>query len=105
MIYINEETELKLVGLSVVKFYLEDCKPCKRLDTILAKMEKEFPNYNFYSVNIDNCLDLAKKYEIKSVPTLVIFNGNALVNKIVGLMSTEIIRKEFTKVLQKSNNK
>lgn len=104
MIYINNESELNLNGLSVVKFYLEDCRPCKRLDTILTKMEKEFPEISFYAVNIDTCLNLAKAYEIKSAPTMVVFNGRLAVNKIVGLQSTEIVRNEFKKTLDTYKN-
>ena len=99
MINVNNENELKLTGVCAVKFYLEDCRPCKRLDTIIVKMEKEFENIKFYSINIDEHLPLAKKYEIRTAPTLVVFNGTEPVNKIAGLMGTEHYRAEFKKVI------
>lgn len=97
MIYIKDEAELKLSGLSVVKFYLDVCNPCKRLDTILKKMETEFTNVNFYSMNVDNFVSFAKKYEIKTVPTLIFFDNTKNVNKVAGLMSTDFYRSEFKK--------
>jgi thioredoxin 1 len=101
MIYINNEGELKLSGLSVVKFYSETCKPCKRLDTVLTKMEKEFPHMVFYSVDINNCIELTKKYQIRSVPTLIMFKEKTQISTMVGLYNTDQIRQEFKKFTDK----
>ena len=98
MIQINSEKELKLAGLSVIKFYSEICKPCKRLDTILVKMEKEFPHMVFYAVDINNCIELTKKYQIRSVPTLIMFKEDIQIGSMVGLYNTEQIRGEFKKI-------
>lgn len=98
MIQINSEKELKLTGLSIIKFYSEICKPCKRMDTILIKMEKEFPHMIFYAVDINNCIELTKKYQIRSVPTLIMFKEDIQIGSMVGLYNTEQIRGEFKKI-------
>jgi thioredoxin 1 len=96
MIYnITDEGELKFNGLTVVKFKASWCKPCSKMDTVLAKMEKEFPEVNLFVVDIDEFLDLARKYKIMGVPNLLFFNGNKEVSRVEGLMSTEAIRKVF----------
>ena len=96
MINLENETELKLTGLSVIKFHAQWCQSCKRLDTILNKMEKEFENVKFYSVDIDKCTNLAKKYKVMSLPTLVFLIGtDETKNRIVGVNPTEQIRKAF----------
>jgi len=95
MIYINNETELKLTGLSVVKFSTLWCAPCKKQDTILMKMEKEFENIKIYSLDIDKYTLIAQKYRIMSVPTLIFFNGNEEKERMVGMQPTEQVRKVF----------
>lgn len=101
MINVKEEDDLQLIGLSVVKFYGEWCAPCKKIDTVLIKMEKEFESIKIYSVDIDKQIQFAKKYRIMSVPTLIFFNGEKeFGERIVGLVSTEQIRKSFKKLAQ-----
>jgi len=96
MIHLENETELKLVGLTVLKFTAEWCAPCKRLDSILQKMEKEFTDVKFIYVDIDKCTKLAQKYRIKSVPTLAFFNGEEESGeRVVGVIMTDPLRKIF----------
>ena len=101
MIALNTDNELKLNGLSVIKFYSEICKPCKRLDTILIKMEKEFPQVTFYAVNINESIEITKKYQIRSVPTMILLKDEAKINTMVGLYNTDQIRCEFKKLAEK----
>jgi len=82
-------------GLSVLKFSAEWCAPCKRLQTIVDKMEKEFPDIKIYNVDIDSDFETAKKYNIKTVPTLMFFNKGKEQQKLEGTEKTEIIRKAF----------
>lgn len=82
-------------GLSVLKFSAEWCAPCKRLQTIVDKMEKEFPDIAIYNVDIDNDFEIAKKYSIKIVPTLLFFDGGKEQKKIEGLEKTDAVRKAF----------
>lgn len=86
---------LSLNGLTVVKFFAEWCVPCKKLDSLLVKMEKEFSEVNFLSVDIDKHLKLAQEYRIMSVPTLLFFVGDKEVNRVQGLVMTEQLRKTF----------
>ena len=95
MINVENSGDLNLVGLSVVKFTAIWCKPCAKLDTILIKMEKEFPEVKLYYVDIEKQSKIAQKYKIMSVPSLLFFNGVDETNRIVGLLSTEPLRKEF----------
>ena len=95
MIYINDESELKLIGFYVIKFSAEWCQPCKRIETIVSKMEKEFPEVKIYCVDIDKFTKLAQKYKVMSLPTMIFFNGEIEQSKMVGVENTENIRKAF----------
>ncbi len=86
---------LDLNGLTVVKFFTEWCVPCKKLDPLLSKMEKEFPEVNFISIDIDKHLKLAQEYRIMSVPTLLFFVADKESNRVQGLVMTEQLRKVF----------
>lgn len=87
-------------GLSVLKFSAEWCALCKRTQTIIDKMKKEFPDIAIYNVDIDNDFEVAKKYSIKSVPSLLFFNNGKEQNKIEGLEKTDIVRKAFKALLK-----
>lgn len=91
----SNDDVLTLEGLTVVKFYNDGCLPCKKLETVLLKMEKEFSEVNFISIDIDNNLKLAQNYRIMSVPTLIFFLGSKEINRVQGLIPTEKLRKEF----------
>lgn len=88
-------TDIDFNGLVVLKFYATWCEPCKRLSTIVSKMEKEFPNVKLYNVDIDVDFDLAKKHTIMSVPTMVFLNDGKEKTRLVGMTKTEIVRKAF----------
>lgn len=100
MIHVTEESDLKLAGLSVVKFTAAWCQPCKKLETVFQKMENEFPEIKIYSVDIDQCIKLTQKYKILSVPTMIFFNGEIEQQKMVGLSTTEAIRKAFKALMK-----
>lgn len=95
MIYLNDETELNLSDLSAIKFYADWCVPCKRMDTILNKMEKEFEDIKIYSIDIDKYTKIAQKYEVKSLPTIIFFDNGKEKFRLVGVFPTEQVRKSF----------
>lgn len=95
MLQLTSESDLVLSGLSVVKFSASWCMPCKKLEPILVKMEKEFPEIKIYLVDIDELTKLAQKYKIMSVPSLLFFNEEKEVTRVVGLQPTEVVRKAF----------
>ncbi len=95
MKHIQDEQELNLNGFTTIKFYTKWCAPCKRLDSILTKMEGEFQNVTIYCVDIDKFHKIAQKYKVMSVPTMVFFNDKKEVNRIAGLVLTEPLRKAF----------
>jgi len=87
-------------GLSVLKFSAEWCAPCKRMQAIVDKMEKEFSKIVIYNIDIDIDFEVAKKYNIKSVPTLMFFDNGKECCKIEGLEKTEVVRKAFKGLLK-----
>jgi thioredoxin 1 len=70
----------------VVDFYAPWCGPCKMLAPILASLAAQFAGrLRFAKVNVDEAPDLAQRFEITGVPTLLLFRNGELCGEIVGL--------------------
>ena len=71
----------------IVDFWAEWCGPCKMLTPILEELSNEMKNeINIVKVNLDENQDLAMKYSIRSIPTLLLFKDGNLIDTKVGLL-------------------
>ena len=77
----------------IVDFWAEWCGPCKMLTPILEELSNEMKNeINVVKVNLDENQDLALKYSIRSIPTLLLFKEGNLIDTKVGLLpKSEIV--------------
>jgi thioredoxin 1 len=81
----------------IVDFYADWCGPCKRLSPILDQFARETPNVRVVKVNIDDSKKIAKKYRVRSVPTLMVFKEGAPVSHHTGLAN----KAELAKLLKR----
>ena len=71
----------------LVDFWAEWCGPCKMLGPILEGISEDLKDkLRVVKVNLDENQDLAMKYSIRSIPTLLLFKGGELVDTKVGLL-------------------
>jgi len=78
----------------LVDFTATWCGPCKRLSPIVEDLSKDLEGKTkVVKVDIDNSPELAKKYGVRGVPTLMVFDGGEKTASIVGLTSRENIIK------------
>ena len=83
----------------LVDFYATWCPPCKMLAPVLEKISNSRADFDIMKVNIDENQDLAMKYKIEVVPTMVVFKDGKPVNKMVGLVNeNEIVDLMLTYV-------
>ena len=77
----------------IVDFWAEWCGPCKMLTPILEELSNEMKNeIKVVKVNLDENQDLAMKYSIRSIPTLLLFKEGNLIDTKVGLLpKSEIV--------------
>lgn len=66
----------------LVDFFAEWCSPCQMLSPIVEDIAKD---YNVCKVNVDNSPELARMYNIQSIPTLVVMKNGQMVNHLVGI--------------------
>lgn len=74
----------------IIDFYAVWCPPCKVLNNKLEEFDIIKPNsVTIYKVNIDEQKQLAKKYQIRSLPSLVYFKNGKKLETIVGIQSSK----------------
>lgn len=84
------ETEvLKSDKTVLVDFWAVWCGPCRMLSPVVDQVAEEDPNIKVCKVNVDEEQQLAIKYGVMSIPTLLVFKGGELVNQSVGVISKE----------------
>lgn len=69
----------------LVDFWAEWCGPCKAIAPILKDIDAEYSKFVLVAkVDIDQYGDLAQKYNVMTIPTLILFSGGEMVKKEVG---------------------
>lgn len=91
----KEFKEVIKEGKVVVDLFATWCGPCKMLSPILDEISEEIETTNFYKIDVDDNEDIAREYNVMSIPTILIFEDGNLVNKIVGLRSREDLIEQF----------
>ncbi len=81
-------------GVSVVDFSATWCGPCKMLAPVLEQVSDEFAGKaNFYGVDVDECPDLAARFKVSGVPTLLVMKDGKELEASVGFQPADGIRK------------
>lgn len=78
---------LESKGITIVDFFADWCGPCKMLAPIVEELATAHTEAQFYKVNVDEENELAVKYRVMSIPTLVVFKDGEAVKTSVGLVS------------------
>ncbi len=82
-----ENQVLKSTLPVIVDFWAEWCGPCKMLTPILEELSDELKDeINIIKVNLDENQELAMKYSIRSIPTLLLFKEGDLLDTKIGLL-------------------
>ena len=68
----------------VVDFYADWCGPCKRLAPALEQLAGKNSHVHFYKVNVEENVEVSKKYKISAMPTIIFFKSGEEVTKVVG---------------------
>ena len=75
----------------LVDFYADWCGPCKMLAPIVDQIASESSNYDVYKLNVDEAPELAAKYGVMSIPTLIVFKGGEVSGKTIGVQNKQTI--------------
>ena len=85
----NFDTETS-TGTTLVDFYADWCMPCKRLSPILDSVAETLTGkVTVAKVNVDESPNVAKKFGVRSIPTLVVIRDGQVVNRKTGGGTTQ----------------
>ena len=76
----------------VVDFYATWCGPCKMFGTVFEKVSNE-SSITFIKIDVDAHEDIARKYGIMSIPTIVLLNNGEVEKKHMGFMTEDELKK------------
>ena len=88
-----EREVLKSDKKVLVDFWASWCGPCRMLSPIIDEVAKSTDKVKIGKVNVDEESDLATKFAVMSIPTLILFENGKPVKQIVGVQSKEAILK------------
>ena len=78
--------------LVIVDFWAVWCGPCRMLSPVLDEVEEEMADkITVVKVNVDDADEIAMRYRIMSIPTLLFFKNGQVVDKTVGAMPKNLL--------------
>lgn len=101
-ITVTEKTFNKTIekGVTLVDFWATWCPPCQMQSPVLEELSDELEGKVLIGkVDVDEEKALASKYQIQSIPTLLIFKDGELVNTLIGFNPKPNLENVLTKYL------
>lgn len=89
----------QLKGKTVlVDFWADWCMPCKMMAPILNDLASDLPEGYFVAkLDVDKNQSTAQKFNVRSIPTLILFKDGKEVNRFVGVKNKDFLKKEILK--------
>ena len=81
----------------LIDFYADWCGTCKMMGPVVEEIAEEHSDVKVVKIDVDNAEDIAIKYQIMSIPTLVVVKDGQEVNRSIGLISKEKIEELIEK--------
>ncbi|MBS6736078.1 MAG: thioredoxin [Clostridiales bacterium] len=75
----------------LVDFWASWCMPCKMLTPVIEELAEEAEGYKVGKVNVDEEPELARQYNVMSIPTVLVFKGGQVVKQSVGVQPKEAL--------------
>jgi len=87
----NFDSFIKSHKVAIVDFWAEWCAPCLMLAPIIEELAKDYPQVGFGKLNSDESQDIAARYGVMSLPTVLFFKNGEPVDEVIGAVPREEI--------------
>jgi thioredoxin 1 len=95
-----EEQVLKASKLVLVDFWAPWCGPCRMMSSTVEDVAKEYSGRALVGkLNVDDNQNIAGRYNIRGIPTLLLFKDGRVQEQVVGATSKDVITKMIDKHL------
>ncbi len=79
----------------MIDFFANWCGPCKMMSPVIDEIAEELQNIKVGKINVDENQDLAMKYNVMSIPTIVIIKDGKEIKRFVGVQDKENLIKDL----------
>jgi len=81
----------------LIDFFAEWCMPCLMMAPVIEELAEKVKNVKFAKVNVDDNSELAGKFKVMSIPTLIVFKNGKEVERMIGSQQADIIEEKLKK--------
>lgn len=82
--------------VSLVDFWAEWCGPCRMIGPMVEELSKEYAGKaNIVKLNVDENPEVAMKYQVRSIPTLLFIKNGKVVDKQIGVVPKSILENKL----------
>lgn len=87
-------------GVTMVDFWAPWCGPCRMIAPVIDELAQEFDGKaNICKVNTDEQQDIAVKFGIRSIPTILFFKDGQMVDQMIGAASKDAFAQKLNSLL------
>lgn len=91
-----------LADCTVLYFQSRQCQPCRQFEPTLVQLHQK--GWDIRQVEAPEQIELARSYEIKNLPTLVLLSGGREVDRVVGVASAQQLHQRLTRLAARSRS-
>jgi thioredoxin 1 len=94
-----EDVVVNAPGKVLVDFWAEWCGPCRMVGPILDELAGDHPDVTFLKLNVDEAPEVAQRFGVMNIPTILAFEGGEVKQRVVGAMPKVKLADELSAFL------